>query len=134
MARAISAAMRIDSASALSALVDPSVDPTSVRLHIGGLPGAYLRLVKKRAITIGQHIWFRDEAARDDRALVIHELVHVGQYRQMGVPRFIARYVRDLARARFRYSHDLPLEAPAYARQAEAKTFLAAQEPPPRSP
>ena len=84
----------------------------------------YLRLVKKRAITIGPNIWFRDDAARADTTLIVHELVHVGQYARMGIPRFLTVYIKDMAKARFHYSHDLPLEAPAYARQARAKELL----------
>ena len=113
--------------STTSGLVDPEVSLADVRLRIGGPFAWYLRLVKKRAITIGRNIWFRDEAARADTALVIHELVHVGQYARMGTPRFLATYFRDLAKAWFHYSHNLPLEAPAYERQAKANELLGRQ-------
>jgi hypothetical protein len=106
-------------------LIDPEVTLGKVNLHTGGPIGLYLRWVKKRAMTIGPNIWFRDAAAQADTALLIHELVHVGQYARMGVPRFLAIYLKDMAKARFHYSHDLPLEAPAYARQARAKELLA---------
>ena len=105
-------------------LVDPEVDLDRARLHVGGPFAWYLRRVKKRAITIGWNIWFRDEDARADAALVIHELVHVGQYRRLGTVRFLVRYGRDMAKAKFHYSHDLPLEAPAYARQQRASQLL----------
>ena len=124
MGRAMFASSLVTPSDPLARLVDADVDTSRVVLHVGGLAAAYLRLVKKRAITFRGHIWFRDEAVRGDRALVVHELVHVGQYRRMGTPRFLFHYLRDLARARFRYSHDLPLEAPAYARQAEATALL----------
>ena len=110
-----------------SGLVDPDVTLADVRLRIGGPIGWYLRLVKKRGMTIGRNIFFRDEAARADTALVIHELVHVAQYARMGIPRFLMAYLRDMAKARFHYSHTLPLEAPAYERQSRAEELLGRQ-------
>ena len=112
-----------------NALLDDGLALADVRLHIGGPLSWYLRLVKKSAITVGANIWFVSEAKRDDLALLAHELVHVGQYREMGVPRFLARYGRDMLKAGFRYSRKLPLEAPAYERQALAKRILAAGPP-----
>jgi GNAT superfamily N-acetyltransferase len=111
------------------AFVDAGVDLARVRLHVGGPPTWYLRLVHQSAITIGNGVWFISAEKRDDDALVAHELVHVAQYREMGVPRFLLRYLVDLARARFRYSRTLPLEAPAYARQAAARAALDAAHP-----
>ena len=99
---------------------DERVDLGMVRLHVGGPPTWYLRLVRKRAITLGRRVWFREERHRLDRALIAHELVHIGQYRRLRVARFVLTYLWHLARAGFRYSEDLPLEAPAYRRQREA--------------
>ena len=42
-------------------------------------------------------------------ALLFHELVHVEQYRQLGIPRFAAAYVRGLAENRFEYEEN-PIE------------------------
>jgi Domain of unknown function (DUF4157) len=111
-------------------LLEPGADLESVRLHVGGPLTWYLKLVKKSAITLGGHIWFVSEAKRDDIALLAHELVHVAQYREFGSAGFLARYLRDMARAGFRYSRRLPLEAPAYARQARAREVLATVGPP----
>jgi hypothetical protein len=102
-------------------LVDPGVDLDRVRLRVGGPPTWYLKLVRNRAITLGHGVWFREPDHLQDRALVAHELVHVGQYTALGVPRFLATYLWHLARAGFRYSRALPLEAPAYARQEQAE-------------
>ena len=102
-------------------LIEDSVDLDRVRLRVGGPPTRCLKLVKKRAITLGHSVWFREPQHLEDRALVAHELVHVAQYSEMGVPSFLATYLWHLARAGFRYSRSLPLEAPAYARQAEAE-------------
>ena len=66
---------------------------------------------------------YRDEHRRDDVALLVHELVHVAQYRRLGKARFLRQYLLDLAKARG-YSRRLPLEAPAYERQAAARALL----------
>jgi hypothetical protein len=108
------------------ALVDKLVDLDRVHLHTSGPPAWYLRTIKRGAMTLGDHIWFASEAKRDDLPLVAHELVHVGQFRELGRANFLWRYGRDLAKAGFKYSKKLPLEAPAYARHAEAKRLLAA--------
>ena len=56
--------------------------------------------------------------------------MHVAQYRRIGRVRFVARYLLDLAKAGFRYSKELPLEAPAYARAEQARELLEAGQPP----
>ena len=104
--------------------VDDRVDLDRVRLRVGGPPTWYLSVVRNRAITLGHQVWFREEQHREDRALIAHELVHVGQYARMGRLRFISTYLWHLARAGFRYGKALPLEAPAYARQDEANAVL----------
>lgn len=118
---------------AASGLVDPAVDLARVRLSTTGPAAAWVWLQRRSAMTIGHRIWFAKPERLRDRALLVHELVHVGQYHQRGVVRFFAAYLRDLAAAGFRYSARLPLEAPAYARQREAKVRLAAEQdtPPP---
>ena len=107
-----------------SGLVDDVVDLGRVKLHVGFPWSQYLRVVGNSAITFGDHVWYRDQVRRVDRDLLVHELVHVGQYRQRGFVRFLLRYGLDLARAGFRYSKDLPLEVPAYERQGKARGLL----------
>jgi hypothetical protein len=114
---------------AAEGLVDEAVPVGDVRFHDSGLLSAYLRLVKKRAITFGRHVWFREPALADQAVqanwpLFAHELVHVGQYRERGFARFLAAYLWHFAKAGFRYSRKLPLEAPAYERQREAERRL----------
>lgn len=104
-----------------SGLVDDEADLARVRLHTGGPIAWYLRRQGRSAITLGRHIWFVSAAKRDDPALLVHELVHVAQFRRMGTVRFLVTYLCDLARARFRYGRDLPLEAPAYERQGRSR-------------
>ena len=105
-------------------LLDPGVDFERVRLRVGGPPTWYLGLVRKGAITLGTQVWFRNESKRDDLALVAHELVHVAQYREFGLLGFWRRYLLDMAKAGFKYSNKLPMEAPAYARQHLAEEAL----------
>ena len=107
-----------------SGLVDPEVDLDVVSLHTRGPLAWYLRLVGRGAITLGDGVWYREASRVHDRALLVHELVHVAQYRRLGRLRFVASYLRDLLRAGFRYSRSLPLEAPAYERQAQARALL----------
>ena len=109
-----------------SGLVDDEIDLAAVRTHVGGVIGWYLRRKRRGAMTIGDHIFYRDERRRDDVALLVHELVHVAQYRRLGRARFLRQYAQDLAKAGG-YSRELPLEAPAYERQAAASALLAAE-------
>jgi hypothetical protein len=109
-------------------LVDAGVKLERVQLLVGGPPTWYLALVKKSAITLGDRIWFVNAEKREDLALVAHELVHVAQFRELGFLRFAARYLRDMAKHRFKYSRALPLEAPAYERQAKARMVLLARQ------
>lgn len=113
-----------------SGLLEPGIDLGAVRLSFSGLPSWWVRMQGRSAITIGTRIWFSKQEKLRDRALLAHELVHVGQYRERGVPRFLASYLLDIAKARFKYSSALPLEAPAYARQRAARALLLPPSPP----
>jgi hypothetical protein len=109
-------------------LVNPEVDLHKVRLHHGGPVNWYLALTKHGAITFGNHIYYRKPDRMERRDLLVHELVHVAQYRRLGVLRFHARYLRDalrnLRKTGKTYGRDLPLEKPAYATQALAAKVL----------
>lgn len=54
------------------------------------------------AITIGPLISVRERAARS-RRLLRHELVHVAQWRELGVVGFLAGYLGHYLRARLRF-------------------------------
>jgi hypothetical protein len=86
------------------------------------------RVLQQGAMTMAPFIFYGRDAfdTVEPRgiALLAHELKHIEQYRQMGHLRFLARYLFDLARARFRYSRDLPLEAPAYLLQRQVREAL----------
>lgn len=51
------------------------------------------------AMTLGRLILLRRDH-RHDEALVAHELVHVRQWRELGAPRFVWRYLGSYARSR----------------------------------
>lgn len=70
------------------------------------------------AITVMNAVIFRNDDLANDGALWAHELYHVQQYRQWGVFGFAKRWVVDS-------SVSGPIEAPAYAREAEARPFFA---------
>ena len=51
-------------------------------------------------MTLGRLILVRNDGIRDGtRKLLAHELVHVRQYDELGMVRFLMRYLRDYARA-----------------------------------
>lgn len=116
---------------AKNGLVNPEVDLNRVRLHHGGSVTWYLNVTKHGAITFGSHIFYRKPERMAKRDLLVHELVHVAQYRRIGAPRFFARYLRDAIRhkrvAGKSYGRDLPLEKPAYDTQALAAKVLAGE-------
>ena len=99
-----------------------------VRLFDGaaGNPAAMMAFRNgNTAITLRHSIYFgahyssdfsRAEAA--EQSLLAHELTHVWQYGALGVPRFFARYARELASVRF--------SAPLMYRYEEGVTRFAA--------
>ena len=63
------------------------------------------------AMTLGPVILLRRDHATDE-ALLAHELVHVRQWRELGVPRFLWRYLGAYLRGRLgRLSHQEAYEA-----------------------
>jgi hypothetical protein len=87
------------------------IDYEKVRLRLGAGRNATAIAAFRNgnaAITLRQSLYFRthysdDFAEADVRAqsLLHHEMTHVWQYAKLGVPRFLARYARDLAACRF---------------------------------
>ncbi|MBI5592837.1 MAG: DUF4157 domain-containing protein [Deltaproteobacteria bacterium] len=70
------------------------------------------------AITVMDAVIFRTDDLANDGALWAHELYHVQQYRKWGVFGFAKKWVDNA-------SVNGPIEAPAYAREAEARPFFA---------
>jgi hypothetical protein len=75
------------------------------------------------AITFGRRIYVADGHASD--ALLRHELVHVRQASELGMPRFVWRYVMEYLRNRRRgMPHDDAYRAISF----EAEAFAAERE------
>ena len=91
----------------------------------GWLPTAF----GMSATTIGNNITFRADKYVTDTprglALIAHEVVHVGQAREMGLPLFLLRYIAGQFRCGFKHdSH--PMEIPGIAMQRKVRTALEA--------
>jgi hypothetical protein len=95
---------------------------------VTGRPWRWLPAVLNTgAMTFGDHVVFRAGRYRIDSprglALIAHESLHIGQYREMGHFRFAWRYARGLFASRF--DHDRhPMEAAAVVKQAEVRRAL----------
>ena len=95
---------------------------------VTGPPGSWLPvLLRTGATTVGHYVFMRAGRYRIDTsrglALIAHESGHVTQYREMGVPRFLFRYLRGQFQCRFR--HDLhPLEMPMVELQRRVRAAL----------
>ena len=71
------------------------------------------------ATTLGRLVFMRPDAV-DRPRLLRHELVHVAQYRRVGVLRFLARYTREYVGWRLRrYPHWAAYRRIAYEIEAE---------------
>jgi hypothetical protein len=110
--------------------LEPYVDIDALRRMrvVTGAPGRWLPVVlRARATTLGPFVFFRagafDPSTPRGLALIAHEALHTVQYREMGVPRFLARYVLEAVRVRFDHGRH-PLEAPLIARQREIRRAL----------
>ena len=65
------------------------------------------------AITFGRFIFFFDEVTE---SIVVHELVHVKQYREIGFFKFLYRYVKEYYEKGYRW---ISFESEAYNIQYE---------------
>jgi len=84
-------------------------DRIRLRLGHGGNPAAVAAFRNgNTAITVRRTVYFRIHYSVDfstgnvaAQSLFHHEMTHIWQYAKLGVPRFLARYARDLAACRF---------------------------------
>jgi hypothetical protein len=85
------------------------------------------RVLRVGAVTLGRDVCFRPDVYRlTDRrglALVAHECIHVRQYRELGVARFLVRYFLGAVQTRFVHDRD-PMELEPEAVQARARREL----------
>jgi len=107
----------------------PTMRLDNVRVVTGGPVCWFVRSVLRRgAMTFSPFVFYGraayDPATLRSLGLLVHELKHIEQYRRYGHAVFLVRYFWAMGRNRFRYSHDLPLEAEAYAIEAAFKAAL----------
>jgi hypothetical protein len=95
-------------------------------IHDGPFSRAAAALFRANAFAVGRHVFLSRRGALEIRAgtekgreLLAHELVHVRQYEERGVVRFLLRYFGDylFARARWR-SHIDAYRAIGFEREA----------------
>jgi hypothetical protein len=85
---------------------NPSFYPMLARMGFSDLPDISQMAATTFCDVVVSHVPFTD-------GLLFHELVHVEQYRQVGIPRFSEQYVRGFLSGG---SYDgIPLEVNAYA-------------------
>jgi hypothetical protein len=91
-------------------------------------PGRFVpALFGTGAMTFGKYVLFRggkyDALSAKGLALIAHESLHIAQYREMGVPRFLLHYVWGAIRTGFK--HDAhPMERELVRRQREIRRAL----------
>ena len=83
-------------------------------------------------MTLGRVVLLRNDAVYDgSRKIIAHELVHVRQFYELGLLRFLSRYLKSYVRALCRHRRHraayraIPFEVQAYA---EADEWLARRQ------
>lgn len=95
---------------------------------VTGAPGAWIPLaLGTGAVVVGNRAFFRhgryDPTTPKGLALIAHESRHVGQYAQLGVPRFLWRYAVGAIRVGFRHGRH-PMEMPLITEQQSIRDAL----------
>lgn len=122
----MSAPLSVDVIERLAAHVDR--DALERMRVVTGRPGNWIPVaLRTGAVTIGRHVFFRagrfDTGSGRGLALIAHEAMHVGQYGELGLPGFFARYAWGIVTSRFRYARH-PMEAPLIAAQRRIRVAL----------
>lgn len=106
-------------------------DLALTRFRVDTLEGWLFGLLRNRAVTLNGVVHLTTHApalgTAEGIALAAHELFHVVQQRDMGWGRFLRAYIRDWPFYLGSRVIDHPLEAPVYARGAEAYRAAVAQ-------
>ncbi len=108
----------------------PRRDLEAMRI-VTGWPWRWIpALLGKTAITFAPFVFFRAGGYRPGTAaglaLIAHEALHLTQVREMGRPRFYARYLLGQLQSGFRHSRH-PLEVPCIERQHDIRAALRAR-------
>lgn len=85
-----------------------------VRLVRGALAVAVTRIARAWAVTLGPFIFLAE--GEEDEALVAHETTHVLQFRELGLLRFLVRYLSEWRAAGHCYEA-IALERAAFAEE-----------------
>jgi hypothetical protein len=106
---------------------EPEVDLRRARI-VQGAPWGWLpQVFGMSATTIGNNIIFRAGKYATDTprglALIAHEVVHVGQVREVGLPLFMLRYIAGQFRCGFKHDRH-PMEIPGIAMQRKVRKAL----------
>lgn len=81
----------------------------------GALAVAVTRIARAWAVTLGPFIFLA--AGEENEALIAHETTHVLQFRELGLRRFLVRYLAQWRAAGHRYE-DIALERAAFAEES----------------
>lgn len=108
----------------------PERDLRAARV-VTGRPWRWLpRLIGMGAITFAPFVVFRSGRYRTDTprgvALIAHEVMHIGQVRELGRIRFYWRYLIGQLRCGFRYDRH-PMEVPCIEQQRAIRRVLEAR-------
>ena len=108
----------------------PELDLRSARI-VTGRPWCWLpAVIGMGAVTIAPFIIFRSGRYRTNTprglALIAHEVMHIGQVRELGRARFYWRYLVGQLRCGFRHDRH-PMEAPCIERQRHVRRELDAR-------
>lgn len=95
---------------------------------VTGAPWSRLpALLSMGAVTLGRYAIFRegryDPMSASRLALIAHESMHVTQWRELGVPRFLVRYALGALSTRFRHG-DHPMERDLIQKQDEIRDIF----------
>jgi hypothetical protein len=72
---------------------DDSFSLPLIKVHHGPLSALLTKLLNIGALTLRDHIFVSSPTV--SASLIVHEIVHVLQYRRVGTIRFLARYLKD---------------------------------------
>jgi|PersoiStandDraft_1058852.scaffolds.fasta_scaffold25071_3 hypothetical protein len=91
-------------------------DLGDVRLCTSRLARVVAGVCRADGVTLGRFVFLSRRGERRDLPFLAHEVAHVLQYRQRGIPRFLLEYVAGWIAGGFRYSK-ISLEREAFERE-----------------
>ena len=97
-----------------------------IRIHVGWFAQQVIRLARAEGLVLGSRVFLSTRAwqlaktgSQRARLLIEHELVHVEQYKRLGLMRFLWRYLGEYLGGRSRgMTHDLAYRAISLEQEA----------------